>query len=93
ADTVKRVSLELGGKSPNIILDDADLKKAVAAGMIHMANNTGQSCNAPSRMFAPKSLYEEVVAIAAATAASTLDFPARAGPMTTARPLSGEASA
>ncbi len=81
ADTVKRVSLELGGKSPNIILDDADLKKAVAAGMIHMANNTGQSCNAPSRMFAPKSLYEEVVAIAAATAnAIKVQNPAEAEP-------------
>ena len=65
---IKRVALELGGKSPNIILDDADLPKAVARGMMHMANNTGQSCNAPSRMLAPKAKYEEVVAIAAETA-------------------------
>jgi aldehyde dehydrogenase (NAD+) len=68
ADSVKRVALELGGKSPNIILDDADLQKAVRRGMSHMANNTGQSCNAPSRMLAPRSKYDEVVAIAAETA-------------------------
>lgn len=70
ANGIKRVALELGGKSPNIILDDADLPKAVARGMLHMANNTGQSCNAPSRMLAPKSKYDEVVAIAAETAKS-----------------------
>ena len=68
ADGVKRVALELGGKSPNIILDDADLQKAVARGMMHMSLNTGQSCNAPSRMLAPRAKYDEVVAIAAATA-------------------------
>src|SRR6185312_7541051 len=68
SDGIKRVALELGGKSPNIILEDADLEKAVARGMMHMANNTGQSCNAPSRMLAPKSKYDQVVAIAAATA-------------------------
>jgi aldehyde dehydrogenase (NAD+) len=70
AKSIKKVALELGGKSPNIILDDADLKKAVSRGMMHMANNTGQSCNAPSRMLAPKAKYEEVVAIAAETAKS-----------------------
>lgn len=43
AKGIKKVALELGGKSPNIILDDADLKTAVARGMIHMAMNTGQS--------------------------------------------------
>ncbi len=68
SDGIKRVALELGGKSPNIILEDADLEKAVARGMMHMANNTGQSCNAPSRMLAPKSKYDQVVAIAAVTA-------------------------
>jgi len=62
ADGIKRVALELGGKSPNIILDDADLQKAVSRSMMHMAMNTGQSCNAPSRMLAPKSKYDEVVA-------------------------------
>jgi aldehyde dehydrogenase (NAD+) len=50
ANTVKRVSQELGGKSPNIILDDADFTKAVTGGVAHMFNNSGQSCNAPSRM-------------------------------------------
>ena len=68
ADTVKRVALELGGKSPNIILDDADLGKAVAAGMFQMCVNSGQSCNAPSRMLAPRKHYDQVVEIAAATA-------------------------
>ena len=48
ADTVKKVSLELGGKSPNIILDGAPLEQAVAHGVLVMMNNTGQSCNAPS---------------------------------------------
>ena len=68
ADSVKRISLELGGKSPNIILDDADLAKAVSAGMFQMAVNSGQSCNAPSRMLAPRKQYDQVVEIAAATA-------------------------
>ena len=53
APTVKRVTQELGGKSPNIILDDADLEAAVTRGVMHMYNNTGQSCNAPSRMLVP----------------------------------------
>jgi len=70
AKGIKKVALELGGKSPNIILDDADLQKAVRRGMMHMANNTGQSCNAPSRMLAPRAKYDEVVAIAAETAKS-----------------------
>jgi aldehyde dehydrogenase (NAD+) len=68
AKGIRKVALELGGKSPNIILEDADLKKAVSRGMMHMSNNTGQSCNAPSRMLAPRSKYDEVVAIAAETA-------------------------
>ena len=55
APTVKRVTQELGGKSPNIILDDADLEAAVTRGVLHMYNNTGQSCNAPSRMLVPRS--------------------------------------
>ncbi|MGB2288097.1 MAG: aldehyde dehydrogenase family protein, partial [Porticoccaceae bacterium] len=50
SDTVKRVAQELGGKSPNIIFADADLDKAVSAGVTSMMGNTGQSCNAPSRM-------------------------------------------
>ncbi|MGE3141990.1 MAG: aldehyde dehydrogenase family protein [Hyphomonadaceae bacterium] len=70
ADTVKRVALELGGKSPNIILDDADLKKAVSAGMMNLVTNTGQSCNAPSRMLVPRALHDQAAEIAAATAAA-----------------------
>src|ERR1700743_3787013 len=68
ADTVKRVAQELGGKSPNIILDDADLAKAVSRGVMHMMQNTGQSCNAPSRMFVPKAKHDEAAQIAKATA-------------------------
>jgi len=64
ADTVKRVALELGGKSPNIILDDANLPKAVKAGILHCMDNTGQSCNAPTRMLVPKPLYDEACEIA-----------------------------
>jgi aldehyde dehydrogenase (NAD+) len=64
ADTVKRVAQELGGKSANIILEDADLKKAVVGGVMNMMTNTGQSCNAPSRMFVPKNLHDEAAQIA-----------------------------
>ncbi|MDA9637031.1 aldehyde dehydrogenase family protein [SAR86 cluster bacterium] len=64
ADTVKRVHQELGGKSANIILDDADFSKAVARGTKHMFNNTGQSCNAPSRMLVPASRQDEAKAAA-----------------------------
>ena len=59
APTVKRVALELGGKSPNIVLPDADLQKAVAGGVMQMMTNTGQSCNAPSRMFVQKAHREQ----------------------------------
>jgi aldehyde dehydrogenase (NAD+) len=68
ADTVKRVAQELGGKSANIILEDADLKAAVSGGMMHMAVNSGQSCNAPSRMFVPRARHDEAAEIAKATA-------------------------
>jgi aldehyde dehydrogenase (NAD+) len=70
ADTVKRVAQELGGKSPNIILPDADIEKSVRAGMLHMAQNTGQSCNAPSRMFVHESQYEQAVQVAKQAAES-----------------------
>ena len=65
APTVKRVTQELGGKSPNIILDDADLEAAVTRGVMHMYTNTGQSCNAPSRMLVPAAKLAEAEAIAA----------------------------
>jgi len=71
APTVKRVSQELGGKSPNVILDDADLAKAVSGGVMHMFNNSGQSCNAPSRMIVPLSKMKEVAAIAKGVADKT----------------------
>ena len=65
APTVKRVTQELGGKSPNIVLDDADLEAAVTRGVMHMYTNTGQSCNAPSRMLVPAAKLAEAEAIAA----------------------------
>jgi acyl-CoA reductase-like NAD-dependent aldehyde dehydrogenase len=69
ADTVKKVALELGGKSPNVILEGADLQKAVTHGVMSMMSNTGQSCNAPSRMLVPRSRLAQVEAIAASTVA------------------------
>jgi aldehyde dehydrogenase (NAD+) len=68
ADTVKRVAQELGGKSPNIVLDDADLQKAVSQGVKNMMSNSGQSCNAPSRMFVPRAKHDEAAQIAKAAA-------------------------
>ena len=68
APTVKRVSQELGGKSPNIILDDADLQKAIAGGVAHCFNNSGQSCNAPTRMLVPQVKMKEAAAMAKAVA-------------------------
>ncbi|MEH6517535.1 MAG: aldehyde dehydrogenase family protein [Halioglobus sp.] len=64
APTVKRVTQELGGKSPNIILDDAELKPAVKRGVMSMFANTGQSCNAPSRMLVPAAKLAEAEEIA-----------------------------
>jgi len=69
ADTVKRVALELGGKSANVILEDADFSQAIPHGVLSMMSNTGQSCNAPSRMLVPASRLAEAEAVAAATAA------------------------
>jgi aldehyde dehydrogenase (NAD+) len=68
AVTVKRVTQELGGKSPNILLPDADFPKAVAQGVMSAFRNVGQSCSAPTRMIVPKSHLAEVEALAAATA-------------------------
>ncbi|OAP42975.1 aldehyde dehydrogenase [Sinorhizobium glycinis] len=64
ADTVKRVTLELGGKSPNIVFADADLEARVTAGVLECFNNSGQSCDAPTRMLVERSAYNDVVAIA-----------------------------
>ena len=60
ADTLKRVSLELGGKGANIVFADAD-EKAVKRGALHCFNNTGQSCNAPTRMLVERSIYDQAV--------------------------------
>ena len=64
AQTVKRIALELGGKSPNIILEDADLEKAVADGVGKAFLNSGQTCSALTRMIVPRSKLAEVEDIA-----------------------------
>lgn len=70
ADTIKRVSLELGGKGANIIFADAD-DKAITRGVRHCFNNSGQSCNAPTRMLVERSIYDQAVAAAAVLAEKT----------------------
>jgi len=69
ADTIKRVALELGGKSANILLEDVDFQKMVAHAVMSCMNNSGQSCNAPTRLLVPNSRMDEVVEIAKAVAA------------------------
>jgi aldehyde dehydrogenase (NAD+) len=64
AETVKRVSQELGGKSPNIVFADTDLEAAVTRGVLHCFENAGQSCNAPTRMLVEASVYDRAVEIA-----------------------------
>jgi aldehyde dehydrogenase (NAD+) len=71
ADTVKRVHQELGGKSPFIVLEDADVGKAVTAAMRHMLTNSGQSCNAPTRLLVPRARVEEAKEAARAVAEKT----------------------
>jgi aldehyde dehydrogenase (NAD+) len=71
ADTVKRVAQELGGKSPNIVLPDADLVKAVTGGVQSVMMNSGQSCNAPTRMLVPRAKMAEAAAIAKQAAEAT----------------------
>jgi len=68
APTVKRVAQELGGKSANILLADADLEKAVREGAEECFDNTGQSCNAPTRMLVPRDRMDEAAGIAARVA-------------------------
>ncbi len=80
ADSVKRVALELGGKSPWIVFADANLEKAVSGGASLCFNNTGQSCNAPTRMLVERSVYDQAVEIAAETAENTkVGDPAKEG--------------
>ncbi|MEO1580518.1 MAG: aldehyde dehydrogenase family protein [Pseudomonadota bacterium] len=86
AESVKRVSQELGGKSPNILLDDVDLESAVASGAKQVFNNSGQSCNAPTRMLVPAGQMEKAAQIAAGVAESIVvgdprDETTRMGPV------------
>ncbi|MFT5259790.1 MAG: aldehyde dehydrogenase (NAD+) [Saprospiraceae bacterium] len=79
ADTIKRVSLELGGKGANVIFADAD-EKAVKRGVLHCFNNTGQSCNAPTRMLVERPIYDLAVQTAIDTAAiSSVDVASKEG--------------
>ena len=81
ADTVKRVAQELGGKSANIVFDDAALEAAVTRGVIDCFSNTGQSCNAPTRMLVEASAYDRALQFAKAAAATvTLGDPMAKGP-------------
>ena len=86
ASTVKRVTQELGGKSPNIILADADLTKVVPAGVLRCYTNTGQSCQAPTRMLVHRSQREAAVDLAKRTAEQVklgdpLDADTQMGPL------------
>ena len=87
AETIKVLSLELGGKSANIILDDAPLAEAVTDGVLGMMRNTGQSCNAPSRMLVPASKLAEAERIASA-AVQKLVVGDPQSPSTTTGPIS-----
>jgi aldehyde dehydrogenase (NAD+) len=90
ADTVKRVSQELGGKSANIILDDAELSAAIENGVTSMLVNSGQSCNAPSRMLVPAQLYDAAVDIAKRVAERCTVGDPKA-PVTTMGPVASKA--
>lgn len=86
ADTIKKVTQELGGKSANIILDDADFSRAVSIGVASCFNNSGQSCNAPTRMFVPQQRLAEAIDIAKAAALKAIpgdpsDDATRIGPV------------
>jgi aldehyde dehydrogenase (NAD+) len=72
AASVKRVHQELGGKSPNILLDDANFERAVTKSVLHVFQNSGQSCNAPTRMLVPAAKLAEVEAIAKRVAAGVV---------------------
>ena len=80
ADTVKTVSLELGGKSPNLVFADTDIDAAVARGARFCFANTGQSCNAATRMLVERPAYERAVEVARTTAEATVvDLPDKSG--------------
>lgn len=90
APTVKRVHQELGGKSPLLILDDADIATAVQGGVASIMMNSGQTCIAPTRMLVPRARYEEAVTVAAATA-SALTVGDPAAPETKLGPIANRA--
>lgn len=90
ADTVKRVSQELGGKSANIILDDVDLPEAVTKAVEACMHNTGQSCNAPTRLLVSRGMYDQAVAIAT-EAANAVKVGVCASPDTFMGPVISEA--
>ena len=80
AHTVKRVAQELGGKSANIIMKDADVTEAVTEGVFYMMDNSGQSCNAPTRILVPAAKMDEAIAAAKAAAESIgVDDPSKPG--------------
>lgn len=80
ADTVKRVTLELGGKSPNLIFADCDLEERVSGSVLECFFNSGQSCDAPTRLLVERSCYEEVLKIAKRTAENqAVDEPTKEG--------------
>jgi aldehyde dehydrogenase (NAD+) len=80
ADTVKRVTLELGGKSPNLVFADADLEERVTESVLECMYNTGQSCDAPTRLLVEKSCYAQALDIAKAAAISqTVGDPTQEG--------------
>jgi len=90
APTVKRVAQELGGKSPNLILPDADMARAVAAGVASGFRNVGQSCSAPTRMIVPRERLAEVERIACEAAAALVVGDPRS-PQTTHGPVANRA--
>jgi aldehyde dehydrogenase (NAD+) len=91
AGTVKRVVQELGGKSANIILPDADLQKAIPAGVLRCFTNTGQSCQAPTRMLVHRSQRDDAVALAKKAAADQVKVGDPLDPKTTMGPLVSKA--
>jgi aldehyde dehydrogenase (NAD+) len=70
APSIKRVSLELGGKSANIVFGDVDVEKVVRSGVLGVMHNSGQSCNAPTRMLVAREIYDEALEVAARAAGS-----------------------
>ena len=80
AETIKRVTLELGGKSPNIVFSDANLERDIEYSVKECMLNTGQSCDAPTRLLVESSCYEEVLKIAKKVAEEiTIDDPEKEG--------------